>query len=230
MPITILFQDRIRNNILNTVTGAEFKEPRLHSITCKMCGSGDVWRADSQKNIFSRIWHRGLKPFQCGACKHRFYRHARRRADWSDPVNEKHSLATNTRTRVAVSTTVTLLVVALLIAGPQWRQFLRHQARGSSSILLVNAPNRSSKPFRVTPESAYVPNDETPVRSTRVETMTNQYLIELKKAGLDDSSIMLKIISAQGAFKLAAPDIIELRRAGFGDTVILAMERAMKPE
>jgi hypothetical protein len=80
-----------------------------------MCGSSDVWRVAHNENIFSGMWYRGQKPFQCRACRHRFYRRAARRLDSSTSVTELDSLLTNGGGRVVLGTVFAVAAVAFLI-------------------------------------------------------------------------------------------------------------------
>ncbi len=61
-------------------------------LTCKRCGSTDMWRIGEQKGIIAAIMrYYKRKPFQCRNCKWLCYRPARRRRDNSSVIFGKRS-------------------------------------------------------------------------------------------------------------------------------------------
>jgi hypothetical protein len=109
-------------NLVDMDLNGKLKELRSRPIRCKRCSASDVWRVRSHNEIvFSQIWHKGLKPFQCRACGYRFYHHARRRTDSLPSFNQIRPRLTNTRpARIALVTAMIVVVVTLLLAGRQW--------------------------------------------------------------------------------------------------------------
>src|SRR5207249_2275487 len=54
-------------------------------------------------------------------------------------------------------------------------------------------------------------------------SLTNDDVINLKRAGVGDEVILLKIQSGPTNFKTGAPDLVALKEAGVSDPVIAAM-------
>jgi hypothetical protein len=208
----------------------EFKERRSRALKCKECESSDVWRVHSHNdNIFSRIWHRGLKPFQCRACGYCFYHHARRRSDSLASVNEIYPRPMNSRRpRIALVTAMIVVVVALLLAGRQWRRISRNQVVRNTAAHVLSAPDRfDSKRPLFTPEGVYVANRGAVTLQSVTEPLTNEDVIRLNKAGLGDSVIIEKMKATPRAYKLGTADLVTLKRAGISDQLISAMLKDM---
>jgi hypothetical protein len=208
----------------------KFKEQRSRVLKCKECRSSDVWRVRSHKeNVFSRIWHRGLKPFQCRACGYCFYHHARRRSDSLASVDEIYPRLTNSRRpRIALITAMIVVVVVLLLAGRQWwRNYRNHVVRNAAAHLLSAPDGFDSRRPLLTPEGVYLADRGAVNVQSITEPLTNEDVIRLNKAGLGDSVIVEKMKATPCAYKLGTTDLVALKRAGISDQLISAMLKAM---
>ncbi len=67
----------------------------------------------------------------------------------------------------------------------------------------------------------------TPAPAAPKGAMTNQDVLELKKAGFSEDLIISKIKSSPAAFRIETSDMIELKKAGLTDKVIGAMMSKM---
>jgi len=61
------------------------------------------------------------------------------------------------------------------------------------------------------------------IPSVSAETLTNQQVIQLSRAGLGDDVIIAKIRASEAGFQLTADDLIELKKSGVTSQVISAM-------
>jgi hypothetical protein len=205
---------------MRTASDPEFSDQRLRAIKCRKCDSSDVWRIQSHDNAFSALFHRGLKPFQCRACRYCFYHYARRRSDLLE--GENPSLP-NPRARVALCVIMVAIVVAFSFAGWRWRRASRNRAaRNRISHELIVPDRLQDRPY---PNPG---NLKAVVTPPVAETMTNEDVVNLKQAGLTDSVIIAKMRSVHCEYKLATSDIVALKRAGFSDDLISAMLQMMK--
>lgn len=59
--------------------------------------------------------------------------------------------------------------------------------------------------------------------SAGAETLTNEQVIQLSRAGLSDDVIVAKIRASDAAFQLAADDLVDLKKSGVSSPVISAM-------
>ncbi|MES1261685.1 MAG: hypothetical protein ABUS49_08115 [Acidobacteriota bacterium] len=206
---------------MRTASDPEFHDRRMRAIKCRKCDSTDVWRIQTKDNLFSRMFHRGLKQFQCRACRYCFYHHARRRSDLL--AQENPALPRDRRVRIALVVAVLVSVVAFSSANWLLRRAARNRAarlRLSQAALVANRVQ--AKPYSV-------PMGRNAVAAEPVgEIMTNEDVMKLKQAGLADGVIIAKMRSVHCEYKLATSDIVVLKQAGFSDNLIAAMLQAMR--
>lgn len=63
-------------------SGTGLLKERRKKMTCRKCGSRDIWRVQRRPGLFSDWMQlRNKKPFQCRFCKSEFYVYARREGD-----------------------------------------------------------------------------------------------------------------------------------------------------
>jgi hypothetical protein len=81
------------------------------------------------------------------------------------------------------------------------------------------APAAAAAPAPAAPAAAPAPAAPAAPKGA----MTNQDVLDLKKAGFSEDLIIAKIKSSKAAFQLETADMIELKKAGLSDKVIAAM-------
>jgi hypothetical protein len=104
------------------------------------------------------------------------------------------------------------------------------------SSLFVSAPSRDASIARGTQVIAYVqrnvylnveklskPASNSPAPSLSSTPLTNEDVVALKRAGLSDAQLIVRIKSAPGLYRLEAADLAALKKAGLSQDVIQAM-------
>jgi hypothetical protein len=113
---------------------------------------------------------------------------------------------------------MTVAFAAILLAGWSWRGLdSRDQTERNKAAGFRSEPLR----MEARPDSA-IP--ATPL----VETMTNEDVLALRRAGVSDAVIVVKMGSVHCLFRLGTSDIVVLKRAGASDPMISAMMQAMR--
>lgn len=98
------------------------------------------------------------------------------------------------------------------------------EARLRAAAVNANAPGAPAPaPAAAAAPAAPAPAAPAAAPAAPKGAMTNQDVLELKKAGFSEELIIAKIKSSKAAFQLETSDMIELKKAGLSDKVIAAM-------